>query len=66
MGLYPVTVCCSARQDSTVQYSTIQYSAITSHTVTDSTQATLYTQIKKKLEHVLYTIKTQKRLEFKI
>jgi len=69
MGLYAVAVCCNASQDITIQYSTIQYSTITHVTqnnIQHSRQPSIRRITKKIQEHILYTIKTQKRLEPKV
>ena len=74
MGLYPVAVCYNARQDGTVQYSKIQYSTIQYNTIThlkhNNTQHSSQTSIlkitKRNQEPILYTIKTQKRVEPKV
>jgi hypothetical protein len=56
-------------QDGTIQYNTVQYNTTqynnTHHTEWHSTfKATLYTQnYTKDQEHILYTIKTKKRVE---
>jgi len=70
MGLYPVAVYYNARQNNAVQYSTVQYNIITHiihNNIQHSRQLSKSKITKKKnLEHILYTVKTQKRVESKV
>ena len=71
MGLYPVAVCYNARQDSTVQYNRAEHNKIqhnnTHHTITYNAQDnTQHSKLRRNPEHILYTIKTQKRIEPKV
>jgi hypothetical protein len=68
MVLYPVAVCYNARQGSTIKYNTIQYNTSTvqynkiTHTTHNNLQRSRQ-NYKKNQERVLYSIKTQKRVE---
>jgi uncharacterized ion transporter superfamily protein YfcC len=63
-----------ARQDNTIQYSTIQYNTvqhdkiahITQNNIQHSKQLSIRKITKRNQEHILYSIKTQKRLETKV
>ena len=62
-----MAVCYNARQDNIIQYSITQYNTIT-HITQNNIQHSRQPSIlnittTKKHEHILYTIKTQKRVE---
>ena len=68
MGLYPVAVCYNARQDNRIQYNTTQYNTIT-HITQNNIQHSRRNSIRKiteNLEHTLYTIQTQERVECEV
>jgi hypothetical protein len=63
MGLYLVAVFNIARQQNTIQYSTIQYNNITE---SDKMTYSCQPSILKSTKNILYTVKTQERLEPKL
>jgi len=70
MGLYTEAVCYSARQDRTIQYNAIQYNTI-QHISQNNTQYYRQLSILKftttnNQRHLLYTVKSQKRVEPKV